>query len=295
MTWSDGAPAASSSDNRGGRYVPGVGNGFSFTAPADGTVQSLKVHVGGWNSGGMLTAHLSDGSAADFVDVTPTVIGQYDRNYLLTYQAAGPGRTLTVTWKMNSGSGNVSLSAAALAGSTTGLLTGLSDASVTPVDLTSEGLLDWIHWGDVSLTRKAAVPGQLSSYVMVGGGAALAYANDPRMVSWTDGAPLSGSTNNAKGLYVGGVGKGFSFTAPAGTTVRTLKIHVGGWNSGGTLTATLSDGSAQYVDVTPTASGQYDRNYTLSYRADSPGQMLFITWKMKSGTGNVSISGAALK
>ena len=74
----------------------------------------MTVHVGGWNSGGTLTAHLSDGSDADFTDVVATTSGQYDRNYSLTYNAASSGQILTVTWKMTSGTGNVTLGAAAL-------------------------------------------------------------------------------------------------------------------------------------------------------------------------------------
>jgi hypothetical protein len=39
---------------------------------------------------------------------------QYDRNYTLTYQAASAGQTLTVTWKMTSGSGNLHWNAVSL-------------------------------------------------------------------------------------------------------------------------------------------------------------------------------------
>ena len=72
----------------------------------------------GWNSGGTLTAHLSDGSATDFTASTVNTSGQYDHNYTLTYNAASAGQTLTVTWKMSSGTGNVTLSGAALSGAT---------------------------------------------------------------------------------------------------------------------------------------------------------------------------------
>jgi hypothetical protein len=94
-------------------YV-GIGNGFSFTAPADPSSRTLVVHVGGFSSGGTLTAHLSDGSAADFVDTTVSVSGQYDRNYTLSYNAGAAGQTLTVTWKLSAGTGNVTLNGAAL-------------------------------------------------------------------------------------------------------------------------------------------------------------------------------------
>jgi hypothetical protein len=57
---------------------------------------------------------LSDNSAPDYVDITTTANGQYDRNYTLIYSAASSGQTLTVSWTMNSGSGNVTLNAAGL-------------------------------------------------------------------------------------------------------------------------------------------------------------------------------------
>src|SRR5262249_47621581 len=87
---------------------------FTLIVPADTTARTLVMHVGGYNSSGMLTAHLSDGSAADFVDATAQSAGVYDRNYTLSYKAGSPNQTLSVTWQVVSGAGNVTLSGAAL-------------------------------------------------------------------------------------------------------------------------------------------------------------------------------------
>jgi hypothetical protein len=293
VSWTDGSPTAVSANNFNGLYINSVGNGFSFTAPAGTGSRTLAVHVGGWFSGGTLTAHLSDGSAPDFVDTTATLAGQYDRNYTLTYFAGSTAQTLTVTWKMTSGTGNVTLNGAALA---TPLISGSGSSASTASSLTTEGGTDWVHWGDTSLNRKAGVPPQLSSYSVVGSGTVLTYSNDPRSLSWTDGAPTASSANNFNGIYIVNVANGFSFTAPADTSSRTLVVHVGGWYSGGTLTAHLSDGSApDFVDTTPSVFGQYDRNYTLTYVAGSTAQTLTVTWKMASGTGNVTLNAAALQ
>ena len=178
-----------------------------------------------------------------------------------------------------------------------GSLAGAGDSSVASVNLTAEGGADWIHWGDGILNRKAGVLPQLSTYttVPVGGAAASSYGNDPRPVSWTDGTPTASSSNNTDGMYLAGVGQGFSVQAPADTTTRTLIVHVGGFASAGTLTASLSDNSAaNFTDVTSSATGQYDRNYTLTYHAGSAGQTLTVTWVMSSGSGNVTLNGAAL-
>jgi hypothetical protein len=167
---------------------------------------------------------------------------------------------------------------------------------MTLVNLTSEGSTDWEHWGDASLNHKVGVTAQLSNYTVVGTQNVLAYSNDLRPISWSDGTPTASAASDTNGLYIQGLGQGFSFTAPADTTSRTLVVHVGGWKSGGTLTAHLSDGSAaDFTDTTATASGQYDRNYTLTYSGASAGQTLTVTWKMSSGSGNVTLNAAAIQ
>jgi len=66
-------------------------------------------------SGGKLVAHLSDGSAADFVNTSySSGTGQYKVVYTLTYRAASAGQHLTVQRTHASGTGNVTLQAAAL-------------------------------------------------------------------------------------------------------------------------------------------------------------------------------------
>ena len=589
LSWSDGTPTASSSNNTSGVYISGIGNGFSITAPADTTQRTLTVYVGGWSSGGQLVAHFSDGSAANFTDTTATASGQYDRAYTLVYAANSANQTLTVTWVMASGTGNVTLNGAALAGgiavqvpaaptnlsamaasgpqvnlswadnssnesgflidraldsgftqnlvtfqapanatqtamyvdqtvavgttyyyrvsatnsagtsgpsntanasiptppttpsnasatlSTTteidlvwqdnatnedgykilrktgtsgtfnqivllpanstgyqdkglspgtlydyhivayniagnadfagvtestvsapptgltpmpgngqvaltwtasagaasyniyrgtasggesatpiqtgvtttsytdmglnngttyyyqitavdpssvsppnpggesarsseafatpqvviaGSLAGSSSSANTAANLTTTGIIDWAHWGRggvPGLDHKATGGGLISSYTVVGSGTVSPYSNYPRPLSWSDGTPTATSSNNTSGGFIAGIGNGFSITAPADTTQRTLTVYVGGWNSGGRLVAHLSDGSAvDFTDTTATASGQYDRTYTLAYAAASANQTLTVTWAVASGTGNVTLDGAAL-
>ncbi len=412
ISWTGGTPTASGTNSKEGVYIRAVGNGFSFTAPADTSSRQLIVHVGGYLSGGRLLAHLSDGSAVDYSDTSATdtnVNDNYDRNYTLTYKAATAGQTLTVTWVMTSGTGNVSLSAAALsvvgasgsivatagtpqsaaintafatalkatvrdasnapvsgvlvtftvpasgasgrfsglasvavvtdssgvatapaftANGTTGIyavmastagvatpatfsltntaasgggsgsLAGAVTTSTATVNVATEGSADWVHWSTTGLTRKAGVAAQLSSYTMVGTGPVLTYFDDLRLISWTGGTPTASGTNSKEGVYIRAVGNGFSFTAPAETISRRLIVHVGGYLSGGRLTAHLSDGSAvDYSDTAATATNvndNYDRNYTLTYKAASAGQTLTVMWIMTSGTGNVSLSAAAL-
>jgi len=115
LTWSDGTPTVSSSAHTG-LYLAGIGKGFRITVPADKTTRQLTLYLGGYVSTGMLTATLSDGSAATYTDSShSSSTGQYVANYTLTYSAASAGQVLTVTWTHLSGtSGNVTLSGAAL-------------------------------------------------------------------------------------------------------------------------------------------------------------------------------------
>jgi hypothetical protein len=176
-----------------------------------------------------------------------------------------------------------------------GALSGSGTSSSTAVSLTAEGGNDWVHWGDGVLNRKTGVTAQISTYAVVGLGSVQTYNNDPRPLSWTDGSPTASNSNDTNGLYISGIGNGFSITAPASTAAQTLVVHVGGWNSGGTLTARLSDGSApNFVDAPAQVSASYDRNYTLIYRAGTAAQTLTVSWAMTSGTGNVTLNGAAL-
>ncbi|MBV8828636.1 MAG: hypothetical protein JO108_05360, partial [Acidobacteriaceae bacterium] len=116
FTWTDGTPTASATNSTTGAYISGVNNGFQLTAPADQTTRTLTVYVGVWQSQGKMVAHLSDGSAADYVDSslsnsTGTALGLYT----FTYHAGSSGQKLTITFtQANNTAGNVTLQAATL-------------------------------------------------------------------------------------------------------------------------------------------------------------------------------------
>jgi uncharacterized membrane protein len=174
-----------------------------------------------------------------------------------------------------------------------GALGGVGVASSATVNLTTTGTSDWAKWP--GYIHKAAGGAQIANYTMIAAGSATNYSNDPRTITWSDGTPTASGSDKA-GVYVGGIGKGFQITAPAGTASRTLYVYVGGWNSGGRLVAHLSDNSApDYIDASYSSSNQYDVVYTLTYSAASAGQQLVVKWTQASGTGNVTLQGAALK
>src|SRR5204862_3240378 len=90
-------------------------------------IRTLTVYVGAQGGTATLTAHLSDASAADYVNTYKAGSQRSDGFYTLTYRAASAGQKITVTWMVSGGpkaslggrpSAVVSLQAAALAGST---------------------------------------------------------------------------------------------------------------------------------------------------------------------------------
>ena len=113
FSWTNGTPSTSGNDTSGAT-TSGIGAGFTFSVVADTTQRTLIVYVGGSNSTGKLTAHLSDVSAADYVDTSLNGSGRYDGFYTLTFKAASAGKQLRVTWTQTAGTGSVSLQAAAL-------------------------------------------------------------------------------------------------------------------------------------------------------------------------------------
>ena len=113
ISWTDGTPLTSSTSNTNGLFIAGGPRLFVHRA-------SRHHHANfdcacGWvgkrrNPDGAVVGRM----AAPYTDLTTNVNGQYDRNYTLTYAAASAGQTLTVSWVVNSGYGNVTLNAAAL-------------------------------------------------------------------------------------------------------------------------------------------------------------------------------------
>lgn len=296
MSWTDGAPDASSSNNASGLYLSA--GAFSITVPASTMQRTVSFYVGGWNSGATLEAHLSDGSAPDYVDVVPLVGTPYVRNYTITYRAAADDQTLTLKWTRTAGTGHIDLNGVALASEApapVASLSGVVDTSSAAADLTAVGDGDWVHWGDgvPGAVRKASGGNQIGGYTLPDGGTPTAFPNSPRALAWSDGAPTGSSARSTTGLYLSA--GTFSITVPAGTTPRTVTFYGGGWKSGATMRAHLSDASAEdYVDVAPTVSDAYVRAYTITYRAAADNQTLTLTWTRTAGTGHIDLNAVAL-
>ena len=129
--------------------------------------------------------------------------------------------------------------------------------------------------------------------------------------TWSDGSAPACATGVHAGLQhngqtgaLGTLNDGFSFTVPAGTTTRTLRVWVSAHSATGTLQATLSDGSAgpfQDSGLTGPFNGTNEAGlYTITYAAASAGQTLTVQWiesassDFTSYADNVAVYAAAL-
>jgi hypothetical protein len=118
FTWSDGTPVGNQPTAQySGVWINGAPNGFSTTVPAGSAMRTLRMYVGAYNATGTFTAHLSDSSAPDYVDVAG--IGNASSSwagvYEVTYRSVAQSATLAVTWVQSSaGGGDVNWSAASL-------------------------------------------------------------------------------------------------------------------------------------------------------------------------------------
>src|SRR5262249_38045805 len=114
-----------------------------------------------------------------------------------------------------------------------------SIAANSVINLTTNGPLDWIHWGlytETSLNRKAGVLPRISDFTEIRGTGTNSFMSvfqAPALAhgySWTDGTPEPVVNDTHSGVWAYGIpscGTGFEFPGPADTTMRTLKVFVG--------------------------------------------------------------------
>lgn len=122
--WTNGTNTGTSSNN-GGEFNNGgaTGNGFQIVLPADTNTRTVWVYIGGFDLGtpATVTCSLSDGSASPQTDST-TLTGSagtsVDGLVKLVYAANSASQSLTLQFKINANTGNVTIQAVAIQSST---------------------------------------------------------------------------------------------------------------------------------------------------------------------------------
>ncbi len=181
-----------------------------------------------------------------------------------------------------------------------GLLTLTLDSAPSTVNLSTEGTLDWAHWGFTQATAFDHKAGSLCRISDLSASASLLQLQQGLIsFSWSDGDPTAIATTTPTGVYTTGAGSYIQFTVPADTTRRLLKIYLGVWSAQGKFEANLSDGSAAPVlgMGLVNQSGAQVGVYVLDYQAGTSGQTLNVKWSVQSASspfGNVTLQAATL-
>jgi len=186
----------------------------------------------------------------------------------------------------------------------TDYLSGALATTPSSVNLTNEGVTDWAHWGLQTATDfdHKASGGAISDFTSIGSGYVLRYASSAVGFSWSDGAPTASATHTTTELFVIGAHNGFTFSVPADSTTRTLRVYVGVYAAQGQLKVTLSNSRlAPYTNaVLDTSSVTAITNgvYTLVYRSRLPHQRLTIQFTNVAAhnpLGSVGLQAATLQ
>jgi hypothetical protein len=168
------------------------------------------------------------------------------------------------------------------------------------VDLSGEGSRDWVHWGEqstFSLERREDGDFQ----ILEGPPTAPRFRHgfSKELFSWNGGSPVNNSDGTPTGIRTCGKGNGFTISAPAGTSTRTLRLYVGALAGRGKLTAKLSAGSASATSTFEERSNNLDTAvFVITYRAPKNGK-INLSWvteeAFSSDCGGVALEAATLR
>jgi len=171
-------------------------------------------------------------------------------------------------------------------------------------DLTNQGTLDWMQWGlnaPGDVNHKLAVQQQISNFTLIGNGTVQRDDHYPNAYTWSDGTPVMvAPPQQQSGVYVRGIGNGFTFTVMASTTPRTLRVYVGAAHAEGNLWAGIN--GRTYTDTS--LDMRNDPNiadngiYTITFSSSLPGQVLTVKYTVKASDaskGYVMLEAATLQ
>ncbi len=236
----------------------------------------------------------------------------------------GEAITATTTDQTSESTSQFSNCVTVEAGGGGGTLSGSLSQTGGNVDLTTLGTQDWALWGHASGGTSTSLAPDVRK---TGGSAISALANIdaapttplrgigqfpadvPFTFTWTNGGATACATATYGGLQHdgqpvnGAVNDGFSFTVPADTSSRTLRVWVSVHSGAGRLRATLSDASAPMYEnsalFAPTNGANVPGIYEITYAAASAGQTLTVEWietdsNTTLGNDNAAIYAVAL-
>jgi hypothetical protein len=168
------------------------------------------------------------------------------------------------------------------------------------VDLSGEGSRDWVHWGEESTFSLERDKG--GNFAILEGAPTaprFQHSLSPQRFSWRGGSPVDRSDGTPTGIRTCGKGNGFTLTAPATTSPRTLRLYVGVLAARGRLDAKLSTGGGtSSAHLEERRSTLDTRVFILTYRAPRDGS-LKLNWTTEQSfsqdCGGVALEAATLR
>ncbi len=171
-------------------------------------------------------------------------------------------------------------------------------------NLTNEGTLDWIQWGlnaPEDVNHKLAVQQQISSFTLIGNGVVQRDNHYANAYTWSDGTPVMvAPPQQPSGVYVRGIGNGFTFTVAASTTPRTLRVYLGAAHAEGHFWAgingrTITDTT---LDMRNNPNIADNGIYTVTFSSSVPDQLVMVKYTVRASdasNGYVMLEAATLE
>jgi len=150
--------------------------------------------------------------------------------------------------------------------------------------LTTEGVLDWAHWGLGGVAGydvKSPAAGQISPNTFIGPFADpandLLSRNEGCIFNWTDGTPNAVVSATSTAIARSGNGLGSELTVPASTYEKVFKVYVFPRNVGIHMEAYLSDNSAPvFMDESLKGPNYWGFSYSFHYSSPNPAAILHV-------------------
>jgi hypothetical protein len=267
-------------------------NNAVFTAPVSITIDATATDLGGAVA------------KVEFFDGAIKLGEDTNSPYSVTWNNPLPGSyTVTARASDNGGAARFSTPVEIFVIGKGGTLAGSGTAPPASINLTTEGIADWAHWGLSSLEiydHKGGVAPAISDFTHLGSSPVTPYQSNVVAYSWTDGTPTATAAGTDTGIYFTGFTNGFELTAPADMTPRRLRVYVSVYGAQGNFQAFLSDDSAPpFIDTSlDNVFGDSYAAYTLDYAAAAASQTLTVRFRIRTiydhDFGNVTLQAATL-
>lgn len=172
--------------------------------------------------------------------------------------------------------------------------------SSVDVNLTTEGTLDWAHWGYLLVAANWNHKSGANEITkgMIGG--ALPF-NLSGKFSWSDGTPTGSSSGTNAGVYQNAKNEKYTFDIKGDPLAERVAVIYATWSgASGTFDAKLSDASAAPVAASmppsgvSTGTGIRSETFTCRFRPVKADGKLQITITQTSSTGYIGLQAASL-